>query len=161
LQDIYFQLALRARHFDEASERMISGLGPSLRSAGGKEVAQRFCDAIEAPGRRNAALIALRRLITTLAPEDVGMVDRRRILLWFTMLGALDDAFDWMNVGLDQFARSGTIGFQWGLLWMSEMRPFREDARFGNVIRRLRFMDYWQRHGPSDRQDFRTGRSFR
>jgi hypothetical protein len=66
------------------------------------------------------------------------------------MLGDLDSAYRFTNQTLDAFARYGTVGFAWGVLWLPEMRAFRQDARFQSLIRRLKFMAYWKVYGPPD-----------
>ena len=38
----------------------------------------------------------------------------------------------------------------WAALWIPVMQPFREDARFRPLVRRLRLTDYWKVHGPPD-----------
>ena len=43
---------------------------------------------------------------------------RRRLVLWYSMSGAYDEAFEVMHGSLDHFAASGTIGAVWGFLWM-------------------------------------------
>ncbi len=82
---------------------------------------------------------------------------KRRFMLWYTELGALDQSFEVATESLDHFARSGTIGTAWGFLWMREMLPFRQDARFQAICRRMGLLDFWQRNGPPDRCELSAG----
>lgn len=150
LQDIYFQLAIRGGRFGDAAESMSSAISASMRRAGAAEAIGYFCAALEAPAGRHGAVAALSALVGRIPPDELGLVDRRRLVLWFTMLEALDTAFEVANASLDHFASSSMIGTQWGMLWMWEMRPFRRDPRFQRLVARLRLSDYWQRHGPPD-----------
>ena len=64
------------------------------------------------------------------------------------MLGALDDAFALLYAALDHPESAGSIGGPWGWLWAPEMLPFRRDERFGDVIARFGFLEYWKQYGP-------------
>jgi hypothetical protein len=72
-------------------------------------------------------------------------------------LDALDRAFDLASQSLDEFARSGTVGSAWGVLWLPEMRPFRRDPRFQAFATRMGLMDYWKQNGPPDDCDLKNG----
>ncbi len=37
-----------------------------------------------------------------------------------------------------------------GVLWMPQMRAFRQDPRFQALATRLKLMDYWKQYGPPD-----------
>jgi DNA-binding winged helix-turn-helix (wHTH) protein len=150
LQDVYFMLAIREGRFCDAAESVANALGASMRAAGAMEAIQRLCEALSGPAGRDTAHAALSQLIARIPDDEFGLIDRKRVVLWLTMIGALDEAFDLANASLDHFARSGTVGAQWGMLWMAEMRPFRCDARFEQFVARLRLPDYWRRHGPPD-----------
>lgn len=92
----------------------------------------------------------LRRIST--GPADGGLDPpmRKRLMLWHSCRGALDDAFALAFDSADHYAREGTVGGAWGVLWLPEMRPFREDARFQHFVRRLRLFEYWSEYGPPD-----------
>ena len=83
---------------------------------------------------------------------------RRRLLVWYSMLGAYDQAYQVVNRLLDDFATTDTIGVAWGFLWMRDLAGFREDARFATLAARMRLPDYWAVHGPPDGYDWRDGR---
>jgi hypothetical protein len=82
---------------------------------------------------------------------------RRRFLLWYTQLGALDQAFEVQTESLDHFAQSGTIGTAWAFLWMREMLPFRQDGRFQALCRRMGLFDFWQHNGAPDHCELSAG----
>jgi hypothetical protein len=88
--------------------------------------------------------------VSELPASELGMVNRKRVLVWLTLLGALDEAFAFMHQSLDQFARVGTIGNAWGILWTQEMQPLRRDPRFQGVVERLHLGEFWRVHGPPD-----------
>lgn len=75
---------------------------------------------------------------------------RKRLLVWHTCCGDLDQAFALAFDSLDHFAREGTVGGAWGVLWLPEMQTFRDDARFQLFARRLRLFEYWSEYGPPD-----------
>jgi hypothetical protein len=77
---------------------------------------------------------------------------------WLTMLGSLNAAYEVANQGLDQLQRAGTIGGNWGGLWIPEMRPFRQDPRFQAFVTRLGLMPYWEQSGPPDNCELRDGK---
>jgi len=61
---------------------------------------------------------------------------------------------------LDRLLGNGTVGANWGGLWVPEMRPFRRDPRFQPFAERLGLMDYWLKHGPPDDREIRQGKLF-
>jgi hypothetical protein len=150
LQDIYFQLALRGRRFSEAADSMNASLGRSMRAAGGAEAVKLLCAALHLCEQRKRAIAALVALVQRLPANELGLVDRKRMVLWLTLLGGLEQAFDLMNRSLDHLSRRGMVGTSWGMLWMPEMQSFRRDPRFEHVAARMRLPDYWRRHGPPD-----------
>jgi hypothetical protein len=50
------------------------------------------------------------------------------------------------------------VGTAWGILWIDEMRPFRQDARFQTFVERLGLMEYWTQYGAPDHCELRDGR---
>ena len=75
---------------------------------------------------------------------------RKRFMLWYSRLGALDHAYALAFDSLDQYAREGTVGGAWGVLWLPEMAAFRDDERFQLFAQRLRLFEYWSEYGPPD-----------
>ena len=86
---------------------------------------------------------------------------RKRLMLWHSWRGALDDAFALAFESADFYAREGTVGGAWGVLWLPEMQPFRDDARFQHFARRLRLFEYWSEYGPPDGYSLRGERLVR
>jgi hypothetical protein len=81
------------------------------------------------------------------------------VICWlYTMLGALDHAYESANSVLDEMARSGPVWVFPGGLWLPEMRPFRQDPRFQGFVTRLGLMPYWEEYGPPDNCELRASR---
>lgn len=108
--------------------------------------------------KKPAASDALQNLVRTLKPDDLPVNTRKDMIALFTQLEALDRAFTLANQSLDLYAREGTVGSAWGVLWIPEMRPFRQDARFQAFVTRLKLMDYWKAFGPPDGCDLKKDR---
>ena len=76
-------------------------------------------------------------------------------MLWYIMLGAVDEAFDVADESLEHFAKAGTIGTAWAFLWLHEMLPFRRDPRFQSMCRRMGLFEFWNKHGAPDNCELR------
>jgi hypothetical protein len=72
------------------------------------------------------------------------------LIVWFTMLHAIDAAHDVAQRTIDRLALHGTIGSGWGILWTKEMHAFRHSPRFRHLLTRLGLFDYWRQYGPPD-----------
>ena len=122
---VYSNAAYRSGRYAEAAEHMARVLPPDVRASGGIEVLQSIYTAVEDESRRAAAVEALRALRAT--AEGLKSMDSSLMVVlamqWYTMLGALDHAYDVANRAMDQFKRSGFAGAHWGGLWIPEMRP--------------------------------------
>jgi hypothetical protein len=103
-----------------------------------------------------AQIEALNALRARAAPAEMTQIMKRRFMVWYTLLGALDQAFEVFTESLDYFARSGTIGTAWAFLWMRELLPLRQDLRFQLLCRRMGLFDYWNRYGPPDHCELRN-----
>ena len=147
-------VALRAKRYDEAAERMFAALPVVLRAQLDPAVLKLVYSALADASHKPAALAALRQLDVTTsdAPIDLVLQVQVHVMLLYTLLGALDRAFEQAHRFLDRFAESGEIGWPglWGTLWFPEMRPFRQDSRFVVLASRLGLMDYWKHYGPPD-----------
>ena len=152
---IYGNVFARSGHYAEAADRIVGTLPPGMRAAGGEAVIRGVYAALGDPTKRPAASDALQHLVRTLKPDDLPVNTRKDLLALFTQLGALDRAFTLANQSLDLYAREGTVGTAWGGLWIPEMRPFRQDARFQAFVTRLKLMDYWKALGPPDGCDLK------
>jgi TolB-like protein len=152
---IYANAFVRSGHYAEAADRIVGTLPPGVRAAGGEAVIRGVYAALGDPTKKPAASDALQNLIHTLKPDDLPVNTRKDLLVLFAQLGALDRAFTLANQSLDLYARQGTVGTAWGALWIPEMRPFRQDARFQAFVTRLKLMDYWKTLGPPDGCDLK------
>jgi DNA-binding winged helix-turn-helix (wHTH) protein len=150
LSDMSFLLAVRRGLPREAAVCATEGLNAAMRAAGGEKIIEEMCHALQAPERRPVALASMRRLIREVGVSGLGQRHQKRALIWLTLLGALDDAFRLIHAALDDPESAGSIGGPWGWLWAREMRPFRRDKRFREVIGRLGFLPYWKEYGPPD-----------
>jgi TolB-like protein len=157
---IYSHAAYRSGRYLEAADHMAKMLPPEVRASGGIEVLKSIYTAVEDESRRAAAVEALRALRAT-AEGPKSMDSGFMIVLamhWYTMLGAIDLAYDVANRALDQFKRSGLTIANWAGLWIPEMHPFRRDARFQTFATRLGIMDFWLQYGPPDDCELRNGK---
>ncbi len=157
MQDILAQLAVRQGRFDEAAELSVAGLPPGIAADGGAETVRQYYATVGKSGGFSRQIAALDDLRARAAPREMTQFFKRRLLLWYVQLGALEQAFDIANQSLDYFARSGSIGTAWAFYWMPEMLRFRQDPRFQLICRRMGFFDYWQVYGPPDNCELRGG----
>jgi hypothetical protein len=125
-------------------------LSPAQHAAGGAQVVELLCKALRDPGQKAAALAALTAFEGRLADGELDQATRKRLLLWYVLLGALDVAFDFAGRSMDRYAREGTVGSAWGSLWLPEMKAFRADPRFAQFATRLRLPEYWAQQGPPE-----------
>jgi hypothetical protein len=158
IADVLSQLEAREGRPAAGAQFILDALTPGMRAAGGAEATEAVFAAFAEPSRRDAAIASLKRMRTAISPAELTPLIQRRFMIWYTMLGALDEAFNVANASLDDYARNGTIGTAWTFIWMREMLPFRQDPRFQAFVRRLRLFDYWERYGPPDGCELRDGR---
>jgi adenylate cyclase len=144
------QLAMREGRFDEAAQELTETLSPTSREAGGFEAIQSFYRAQSDPSRNDRAIAALQAWEAKLPPEELEPGATQRLIVWFTLLGAIDDAHDVAERTVDRLAAHGTIGNGWGILWTKEMQAFRDSPRFQNLLSRLGLFSYWRQYGPPD-----------
>jgi TolB-like protein len=149
---------VRTGRFSEAASLMSDALPDAMRAAGGERVVHDVYAGIKDASQRRPAVDGLNRLRAQVSARETSEVFKRRLLVWYTCLGALDEAFVVANQSLDHFVESGTIGTAWGFLWMQELLPFRQDPRFQDFARRLRLFDYWNKFGPPDNCELRDGK---
>lgn len=155
LADFHAQLALRAGRHAEAAEHLIHSLPHYAQNHEGAKTVELVCLALKDPSRKPAAISALQRMQKGMLSAEFDPPMRKRLMLWHTELGAVDAAYDVLFRSLDHYEQSGSVGSAWGLLWLPEMRPFRQDPRFQECVRRLRLTDYWAEYGPPDRCELR------
>lgn len=152
ISDARALLAVRERRFQAASDLMVEALPPAMKAARGAEVVQRIYGALGEPRERAAAIRALDEL-WALTGSQASEPICRRVVVWYAMLGAVDQVFEILNRSLDQFSHSGTVGVAWGFLWIEELAGCRADPRFHEVLVRLKLFDYWEHCGPPDGYD--------
>jgi adenylate cyclase len=157
LCDVRSQLALRAGRFEQAREIIVAGLPPEMGDSAGMEAVRKMFAALASGQGTAAAVRSLDTVRTRLPASAWSQPMKRRFMVWYTQLSALDQAFDVAKESLDRFAHSGTIGAAWGFLWMPEMLPFRQDVRFQALCRRMSLFDFWEQHGPPDHCELRGG----
>jgi adenylate cyclase len=153
--DMLAHLAMRHERYSDAVRYMTNVLSPAWRAAGGVDAIKSVYGALS--GSSRDAIAALRKLEERLRDEDLDLITSKRLMMWYTLLGALDFAYESANRALDSFAQSGTVGIAWGILWIPEMREFRRDLRFQAFVTRLGLMEYWQQYGPPDGCELRDG----
>ncbi|MFC4314992.1 winged helix-turn-helix domain-containing protein [Steroidobacter flavus] len=144
------QLAMLDGRFEEAAQELTEILSPTSREAGGFEAIQSFYRAQSDPSRGDRAIAALRAWEAKLSPEDLDPGAAHRLIVWYTMLRAIDDAHDVAQRLIDRLASQGTIGNGWGILWTKEMHAFRASPRFQPLLSRLGLLGYWRQYGPPD-----------
>jgi hypothetical protein len=69
------------------------------------------------------------------------------------MLGDFDLAYEFAGCVVSELERSGMLKASAGYcnqFWQSEMRPFRQDSRFGLLAEKLGLSRYWAVHGAPD-----------
>jgi TolB-like protein/DNA-binding winged helix-turn-helix (wHTH) protein/Flp pilus assembly protein TadD len=153
----YARAADRAGHYAEAARRLTEALPPALRSAGGAMVADAFYAAVADPVRKASALKALKGLVPRLQSDRIDGRTKAFFLEAFSRIGELDSAYALASRFLDEHpAMPGSI--DWSSLWLPEMRPFRQDLRFQDLVTRLKLIDYWKQFGPPDNCDWKDGK---
>jgi len=157
LCDVRSQLALRTGRFEQACDIIIVGLPPQMGDSMGIEAVRKVFAALESRRDVSSATAALDAVRTRLAANAWSEFMRRRFVLWYAQLGALDQSFEVATESLNHFAQSGTIGTAWAFLWMREMLPFRQDARFQALCRRMALFDFWEVNGPPDHCELSAG----
>jgi Tfp pilus assembly protein PilF len=158
LNDLYAQLAIRSKHYDEAAEELAADVSRPMQLPGAKEAVRLMCAALAGSVDKRIAVTAMRDFEDRLGPDGPDHATCKRLILWYTMLGAPDVAHDCATRCLDVFMRSGTVGSTWAVVWMPEMRPFRNDPRFENFVARLGLVPYWEQYGPPDGYDLVRGK---
>ena len=150
---IFSEAARRAGRFDESVELMIKSLPESVRSAGGADEIRVIYQALRDPSQRPAGLAGLRRLERHL---ESGSFETFRIrahaIIWYTLLGARDDAYRLADGWLAQYRRTGFVGLPLigTILWQRDIPAFRADPRFQSFIGAMEYMEFWKIHGPPD-----------
>lgn len=144
------QLALHDGRFMEAAQELTETLSPDSRAAGGFEAIQSFYRAQADQSHAAGAIVALQAWEANLQPDPLDRCTAQRLIVWFTMLGAIEAAHDLAQRTVDRLIARGTIGNGWGILWTRDMHAFRESPRFQVLLARLGLFGYWRQYGPPD-----------
>jgi TolB-like protein len=155
-----YQGALRARHYDAARDHIMAVVPSEIRAQGGEDVVARVFAALADDRKSSVAVSALRALVKK---SDPRVLDNWPMIVliynWYAMLGALDDAYDAAQRMVQGFRQTGILNaIKLAPLWLPELRAFRLDSRFGDLVGGLGLLDYWREHGPPDNCEFRDGR---
>jgi serine/threonine protein kinase len=159
VEELNSTIARRAGRYAEAAEHQAMTLPAEARQAGAVEVIRLLHKALADPAERRNAIAALDGL-NIQGPES-GMGSFPMLMLsmnWYTMLGDVDRAYLVSDRWLAESRRSGLSGipFIFGF-WLPEMRPFRTDPRFQELARHMGFIAYWEKFGPPDDCQLRSG----
>jgi tetratricopeptide (TPR) repeat protein len=158
LADTLWQVEIHSGRFDVARRLMQEACMATMGVSREIEAVDRVYGALAGNSHPAAAVAALDAFRTDAGLAASNHIMRRRLLVWYSMLGAYDQAFEIMNAMLDSFADRGTIGASWGTLWARELAGFRADARFTALATRMRLPEYWERYGPPDGYEWRKDR---
>jgi TolB-like protein/Tfp pilus assembly protein PilF len=115
--------------------------------------------ALEHPAQRATALAAIARLFSA-APAQIGSRSEYVSacldgVQWMAIAGGLDEAFALANQCLTR-VDPGMVVTSSFYQWLPEMRPFRRDARFGDLVTRSGMMQYYRQYGPPDECDLKN-----
>jgi TolB-like protein/Tfp pilus assembly protein PilF len=155
---IYSNAAFRHQRYAEAAEHVMDALPANILPPGGAQSIRFIYAAADEPRRAPAAVAGLQSLVSNGIVEKLGRDIRLLVVEWYTILGALDAAYEVANQILDLSARSGTVGIARAPLWLPELRRFRQDPRFQAFATRLGLMEYWKQYGPPDDCELRDGK---
>ena len=152
--------AWRSGHFAEA-------MALSARRSNDSRVAESARLAfgvLERPAQRATALAAIAHLFSAVPATPGTGTDYVSTCLvgtqYMAIAGGLDEAFALTNKCFTN-AGAGTVinlPFATPYLWTPELRSFRRDARFGNLVNRLGLMEYYQQFGPPDDCDLKDAK---
>jgi TolB-like protein/tetratricopeptide (TPR) repeat protein len=154
----YSTAALRAGHFAEAARYLIDAQPAEAQTPARARAIGQVYAALADPNERAAALAELDKLQTTIGARTPDLHTRLQVAVWYTMLGALDAAYDACNAWLDQLQECGPAGPILVTLWMPDMLPFRQDPRFYALMTRLQLEQYWAAYGLPDNCELRDGK---
>jgi TolB-like protein len=141
----------------DAAHDVVQQLIPDFAEAGVRAITV-LQAAVSDAEHRLSALDALNNLLAVLEPPRIGPVLAIQIVAWYTMLGALNQAYEFAHRAIDYAQRSDTMGLLLTWLWHPELYPFRRDARFEPFVARLAMLEFWEVYGPPDGCELCDGR---
>jgi TolB-like protein/DNA-binding winged helix-turn-helix (wHTH) protein/Tfp pilus assembly protein PilF len=149
---VYTRAAARSGHYQDAIDHSAGALPEAVGSVDGVPLMKIFYSGLADPAQNAAARRAFQSLVPKLESRQIDGQVRGFFVQAFTMLGALDAAYDLATRYVDEGVGVGMVGSRLYLadFWLPEMHPFRRDARFNALMQRLRLVDYWKKYGPPD-----------
>jgi TolB-like protein/Flp pilus assembly protein TadD len=153
---MYGLVALRAQRYAEAASYLVHDT--SVKAVAAENAVRLALDALAGRGTNAYAIAALRAVELNADPRTL-VYNAVGVICWlYTLLGAPDHAYEYVNRVLDEIARSGPVWAFPGGLWLPELRSFRQDPRFQGLVIGLGLMPYWEKYGPPDNCELRDGR---
>lgn len=150
LMHVHISAAARRGRYTEAAEQAIRMLPPAVLDVGGAATMRQAYAGMADPAHRLVALGALRKLTGQPAWESTDPRARQAVIYLYASLGAMDELYHEMNQMLRQGDDTYPQILAIGMIWAPEMRPFRKDRRFQDLVQRLGLMDYWKQVSPPD-----------
>jgi TolB-like protein/DNA-binding winged helix-turn-helix (wHTH) protein/Flp pilus assembly protein TadD len=154
---LYTRAAAGSGRYEDVTDRALRTLPPALRSAAGAEVIRTFYAALADPIKRPMADRALQDFVPTLLAASTDGRTKVFFVNLFAMVDALDSAYALANQLIDRIP-DANVRSDWDNLWISEMRSFRKDPRFQDLVTRLKFIPYWQQYGSPDGCELNDGK---
>jgi tetratricopeptide (TPR) repeat protein len=155
--DMLEQIARRQGRYADAGRCVTDALSPAMRAAGGAAAVKALFAALSDASCTANAIAMLQSWEGNLRIEEFDLRTAQRLMRWYTLLDAVDFAYNAGLRALDRAALGGTVGMAWGMLWTPEMRRFRRDPRFQSFVARLGLIKYWEQCGPPDGSELRDG----
>jgi tetratricopeptide (TPR) repeat protein len=150
--------ALRLGLHDDAmraAQDLGDRLAPAPAAAGGAELMAAIHAALAEGRERSAAIKALNAFSSAVTPEQIGPELSMHVLAWYTMLGELDRAYEFVEQVRCHASSRRTLGLFLPWIWLPELLSFRQDPRFQQLVQGLGLIEYWNQHGPPDECELR------
>jgi Flp pilus assembly protein TadD len=140
------QVAVHQRRYADAGAQVAEALPPSVLSVGGAETVRLAYQALGEPAQRPRARREIIALTHKLNRASLDPLLGPEFMYLLVLLDARDEAF-----ALIRRTDVETLSNGWELvLWSPDLKPFREDERFQELVRGRHFVEFWQRYGPPD-----------
>ena len=95
--DMRALLVHRAGRHDEAAKTLTDSTPGHVRAAGADQAIRMLCSALAGDAPPAKAIRALKAMEQRVPPLQFDQTRRKRLLLWYSMLGDLDSAYDVMH----------------------------------------------------------------
>jgi hypothetical protein len=152
VRELYARGARRAGRMVEAASHQVLALPEAIRARDGATLVPVLHEALLSAGRRGQALRGLDELDTSLRAAGAQTFASQMFLItWYAMLGDLDRAYVAADGWVALTRSSGMSGIPHNAgFWLDEMRAFRADNRFDDLVERLGLTGHWRRFGVAD-----------